>query len=417
MNVIEFHNVWKKFKKGEKLNSLRDAVPHIFRNTVTGNNDLSAMEFWALNNVNFEVEKGNVVGIMGPNGAGKSTILKLLSRIMLPTKGQMKINGRLSALIEVTAGFHPELTGRENVYLNGTILGMRKKEIDNKFEEIVEFSGVREFIDTPVKRYSSGMYSRLGFSVAAHMDPDILLVDEVLSVGDSAFQAKCAEKMRELMKVGATIIIVSHSLSLIQSLCKRTILINNGEVLKDGATEEVLPFYENIVIKEREKEINKKTAVLAEDKVRVASDPLMTINNVTITNAAGKSKEVFNHDEEIVLKIDYFARKLIEKPVFYVDINRTDGILCCSAMTLEDGFMIDKIEGHGSIKVNFGKLNLAPNIYLVKISVCDRELIHSYAVRFQDTFKISVDKSRMTGDVIFLSQVKWEKLENLEKFK
>lgn len=408
-NAIEFHNVWKKFKKGEKLNSLRDSIPRLFKNKIAGDNPLSDMEFWAVKDVSFEVEKGDVIGIMGPNGAGKSTILKLLSRIMLPSKGEMKINGRLSALIEVTAGFHPELTGRENVYLNGTILGMRSREINDKFDEIIEFSGVSEFIDTPVKRYSSGMYSRLGFSVAAHMDPDILLVDEVLSVGDSAFQAKCAEKMRELMKKGATIVIVSHSLSLIQSLCKRAILLNHGEVVKNAPTDEVIPFYENIVIGERENEINKKTAVLAGNQVRVASEPLLDITEVSIKNAAGKSGGAFDQDDEIVLTINYFAKKVIEKPVFWVDINRTDGILCCSAATLEDNFVIDEIEGKGSITVNLGKLRLAPNIYLIKVSICDRELIHSYAVRYQDTLKINVNKARITGDVIFIPQAKWGK--------
>ena len=173
---------------------------------------------------------------------------------MSPTKGKMTIKGRLSALIEVTAGFHPELTGRENVYLNGTILGMKRKEIDRKFDEIVAFSEVEDFIDTPVKRYSSGMYSRLGFSVAAHMDPEILIVDEVLSVGDVAFQSKCAQKMRELMASGATILLVSHQISMIQSLCNRVILLHHGQLIKDGPTEEVIPYYQNITFKKNEEE-------------------------------------------------------------------------------------------------------------------------------------------------------------------
>ena len=210
MNSVEFYNVWKKFRKGEKFNSLRDAIPALFSRLTDAHADepLKEKEFWALCDVSFAVGKGEVVGVMGPNGAGKSTILKLLSKIMYPTKGEMKVNGRLSALIEVTAGFHPELTGRENVYLNGTILGMRKREIDRKFDQIVEFSGISEFIDTPVKRYSSGMYSRLGFSVAANMNPDILLVDEVLSVGDMAFQAKCSQKMN--WEFTHLILIVGH---------------------------------------------------------------------------------------------------------------------------------------------------------------------------------------------------------------
>src|SRR3989338_5611288 len=238
MNVIEFENVWKKFKKGEKFNSLRDSIPAFFKSLAGNKSDdiLAEKEFWAVKGVSFNVKKADVIGIMGPNGAGKSTILKLLSRIIIPNKGAMRINGRLSALIEVTAGFHPELTGRENIYLNGTILGMKKREIDQKFDEIVEFSGISEFIDTPVKRYSSGMYSRLGFSVAAHVNPDVLLVDEVLSVGDIAFRAKCAQKMRELLKSGATIVLVSHQLSLIQNLCKRVILLDQGEIIMDGPT-------------------------------------------------------------------------------------------------------------------------------------------------------------------------------------
>jgi len=177
MNAIEFHHVWKKFRKGERFNSLRDSIPALFSRAAKRKiaKEQAEQDFWAVKNVNFDVGREGVVGIMGPNGAGKSTILKLLSRIIVPNKGSIKIHGRLSALIEVTAGFHPELTGRENVYLNGTILGMKRKEIDKRFDAIVEFSGVSKFIDTPVKRYSSGMYSRLGFSVAAHIDPGILI--------------------------------------------------------------------------------------------------------------------------------------------------------------------------------------------------------------------------------------------------
>lgn len=252
MNVIEFQNVWKKFRRGEKVNSLREALPLFFGNMVKNNGQqLRTDEFWALQNVSFEVKKGDILGIIGPNGAGKSTILKLLSRIMVPNKGAMNIKGRLSALIEITAGFHPDLTGRENLYLNGAILGMNKKEIDKKFDKIIDFSGLNEFIDTPVKRYSSGMAARLGFSVAAHMDPDILLVDEVLSVGDMDFQAKSAQKMRELLNSGATIVFISHNLPLVQNLCRRLILLEKGMILKDGKPEEIIPYYEALVNKQR----------------------------------------------------------------------------------------------------------------------------------------------------------------------
>ena len=280
MNTIEFNNVWKKFKKGEKFNSLRDTIPNFFKGLFLKNDNsigtLEDKEFWAVKDVNFHIKKGEVVGIIGPNGAGKSTVLKILSGIHIPNKGDMRIYGRLSALIEVTAGFHPELTGRENVYLNGTILGMKKKEIDERLEDIIEFSGIREFIDTPVKRYSSGMFSRLGFSVAAHINPDVLLVDEVLSVGDIAFQAKCAQKMRELLKSNVTIVIVSHNLPLIQNLCQRVILINKGEVTKEGSPNEVIPFYENIVFQQTEEELKRKL-INADFKVKVKDQSLVDI--------------------------------------------------------------------------------------------------------------------------------------------
>ena len=244
--ALEFNHVWKKFKKGEKYDSLRDLIPAMARRLFSGNHlgrELQEREFWALKDVSFQVKRGEALGIIGPNGAGKSTILKLLSGILRPNKGEIKVNGRLSALIEVSAGFHPDLTGRENIYLNGTILGMRKEEIDKKFDEIVEFSGLEEFIDTPVKRYSSGMYARLGFSVAAHMEPDVLLVDEVLSVGDWAFQRKCVEKMGSFVRNGITIVFISHNLQAVASLCNRTLLINQGSIVANGPTENVVIHY------------------------------------------------------------------------------------------------------------------------------------------------------------------------------
>tara|TARA_B100000029_G_scaffold251543_1_gene248539 strand:+ start:1991 stop:3274 length:1284 start_codon:yes stop_codon:yes gene_type:complete len=198
---------------------------------------------WALNNISFDIKEGEVVGIIGPNGAGKSTLLKILSKITYPTQGTVQIKGRVSSLLEVGTGFHPELTGRENVYLNGTILGMTRKEVSNKFDEIIDFSGVETFIDTPVKRYSSGMQVRLAFAVAAHLEPEILLVDEVLAVGDAEFQKRCLGKMKDTANAGKTVIFVSHNMTSISRLCDRAILLEKGSLIKDGQSSEVISHY------------------------------------------------------------------------------------------------------------------------------------------------------------------------------
>ncbi len=245
--ALRMEHVYKKFRKGEVYSSLRDLIPALtgkmFRQQELSEDD--KREFWALQDLTFEVHRGEALGIIGRNGAGKSTALKILSRVMKPTKGQMVVYGRLCALIEVTAGFHPDLTGRENIFLNGTILGMSKREIAAKLDQIVAFSGLEEFIDTPVKRYSSGMYARLGFSVAAHVDPEVLIVDEVLSVGDYVFQQRCMDRMREVVKNGTTVLFVSHNLKAVMELCSRAILLDRGKMSAIGATDAVVQRYMN----------------------------------------------------------------------------------------------------------------------------------------------------------------------------
>ncbi len=244
-SVIRFDNVSKRYRLGSRLGDLREFVPdplnlvrhwwaHRNGRTSFGGDGAHAREVWALKDVNFEVGEGEALGIIGPNGAGKSTILKLLAGIIEPTSGRIETRGRVSALIEVGAGFHWDLTGRENVYLNGSILGLTKREIDAKFDSIVEFAELEEFIDTPVKRYSSGMYTRLGFAVAADLDPDILLVDEVLAVGDAGFQHKCLNHMRSLLTSGRVVILVSHNLAAVSDLCTRAIVMSRGATRFDG---------------------------------------------------------------------------------------------------------------------------------------------------------------------------------------
>jgi ABC-type polysaccharide/polyol phosphate transport system ATPase subunit len=226
--AVTFDRVWKKFRRGERLDTMRDVAVSFLKNPFakrTPPEQLAAQEFWALKDVSFEVHPGEALGIIGPNGAGKSTTLKLLTKILKPTMGTCSARGRVGALIEIAAGFHPDLTGRENLYLQGAILGMTRREITAKLEQVVEFSGIREFIDTPVKRYSSGMNARLGFSIAAHVDPDVLVIDEVLSVGDYLFQQKCQARLEEFRRSGAAIVFVSHNMQAIASLCDRALLL------------------------------------------------------------------------------------------------------------------------------------------------------------------------------------------------
>ncbi len=243
--AVVFDRVWKKFRRGERHDSLRDLFPAMARGLFRRSrhdqleND---QEFWALKDVSFEVRPGEALGIIGPNGAGKSTTLKLLTKILRPTRGTSYVRGRVGALIEVAAGFHPDLTGRENIFLQGAIMGMRKAEITRRLDEIVEFAGVAEFVDTPVKRYSSGMNARLGFSIAAHLDPQVLIVDEVLSVGDAAYQRKCVERMHAFKKQGVTIVFVSHNLQAVQDLCDSTLFVKR-DVQAIGPTTDVLKAY------------------------------------------------------------------------------------------------------------------------------------------------------------------------------
>jgi ABC-type polysaccharide/polyol phosphate transport system ATPase subunit len=243
---IEFDRVWKKFRRGESHDSLRDLAPAVVRRLLGRSSvktELSSSDFWAVRDVSFTVRPGQALGIIGPNGAGKSTILKLLTSILRPTRGRCAVHGRIGALIEVSAGFHPDLSGRENVFLQGAIMGMPAGDIARKFDAIVEFSEIADFIDTPVKRYSSGMNARLGLSIAAHLDPDVLIIDEVLAVGDFSFQQRAFDRVRELVKRNIPVIMVSHQLERVAELCSDAILLNHGEVATEGKPADCIAAY------------------------------------------------------------------------------------------------------------------------------------------------------------------------------
>lgn len=300
--AIISNNLGKCFQIGTASQAnLRHAIGDKFRNIMRPGN-VKKEEFWALRNLDFEIGRGEAIGIIGRNGAGKSTLLKILSRITEPSEGRFEINGRVSSLLEVGTGFHPELSGRENIYLNGTILGMRRKEIKAKFDEIVDFSGVAKFIDTPVKHYSSGMKVRLAFSVAAHLEPEILIVDEVLAVGDAEFQKKCLGKMNEVSKnEGRTVLFVSHNMGAVESLCQRGLYLNQGQIVKDSDIKDtIITYLQNAGESEKNGEWNFEKGAI--QKVEMYSDGIKSANIVSGSNM--KISVHFNSDrvcEDIVL--------------------------------------------------------------------------------------------------------------------
>lgn len=285
--AIRVKNLGKKYLLGgpqEPYDTFRDAIINSLKAPLNVFRRAPRDEgFWALKDVSFEVNQGEVVGIIGRNGAGKSTLLKILSRITAPTEGTVELHGRVGSLLEVGTGFHPELTGRENIHLSGSILGMKRWEIDQRFDEIVKFSEIEKFLDTPVKRYSSGMYVRLAFAVAAHLDPEILLVDEVLAVGDAQFQKKCLGKMGEVAKEGRTVMFVSHNMSAISELCPRSLLLQNGEIFKDGSSREVIDCYsnQNTILTGQLRWVSKINAPTDEEFIVATSVSLVNKNGIS----------------------------------------------------------------------------------------------------------------------------------------
>ncbi len=301
--VIDVRNLGKMYRIGatqERSDTLRDAltkgISGMFRRNL---NPGGTEDFWAIKDINFQVERGEALGIIGRNGAGKSTLLKLLSRITTPTEGEIRVKGRVGTLLEVGTGFHPELSGRENIYLNGAILGMTRQEINAKFDEIVAFSEIEKFIDTPVKRYSSGMYIRLAFSVAAHLEPDILLVDEVLAVGDVAFQRKCLGKMGDIAEGGRTVIFVSHNMAAVQSMCQRGIVLNAGKTVFDDRIEPAVQHYLTMV------EDHIDSSALAERQDRVGGDLLRYSGVEFIDTQTGLPVKTLLSGQDVTIKLHY----------------------------------------------------------------------------------------------------------------
>ena len=386
--AIKAEGLSKKYKLGATTgqhDSINDLVKSLIRGGLGKKDKAKAQEFWALRNVSFEIGRGENVGIIGLNGAGKSTLLKVLSQIVTPTEGAAEIHGRLGALLEVGTGFHMELTGRENVYLYGSILGMRRSEVEAKFDQIVEFSEIGKFIDTPVKRYSSGMYVRLAFAVAAHLEPDILLLDEVLAVGDFAFQKKCLDFARALEKRGSTILFVSHNMFTIKSFCPRVIYLRKGEVVYDGPTDEGLRLYES----------DSRLALTPWFNSESGEAPPITITDIVQTDMAGEEKTVFGHGDRIKVRIRYNAHRPVKTPDFRIGIDRSDEVHCCTFSTESDGITIPEVSGEGEIELVTAPLNLVADTYTTTITVrtAGRSVVSQLGVPFHirhDIYQSSV---------------------------
>ena len=340
--VLRATSVGKTYRVGhrEPYRALRDVITDAFkapgRRLRQGANQ-KADWIWALEDVSFGVHRGEVLGLIGANGAGKSTLLKVLSRITQPTAGEVVIRGRVGSLLEVGTGFHPELTGRENIYLNGTILGMRRTEIVSRFDEIVEFSGVERFLDTPVKRYSSGMQVRLAFAVAAHLQPEILLVDEVLAVGDVEFQQKCLGKMRDVTREGRTVIFVSHNLAAVRSLCPRSLVLERGRLAFDGDTASAIERYlgrnaslDNAVVEGSQLERH-----LVKERIYGESQ-LFRCERVSCFDEAGVPSTVFGSDEEIAIAVDYTVLRPLSSFRVLVTLTDLEGIAVLRTETIDD---------------------------------------------------------------------------------
>ncbi len=320
----------------------------------SGHKKFRQQDFWALKHVSFQIKQGEVVGIIGRNGAGKSTLLKLLSRITGPTEGRIRLNGRTASLLEVGTGFHQELTGRENIFLNGAILGMTRAEIIRKFDEIVEFSGVEEFLDTPVKRYSSGMYVRLAFAVAAHLEPEVLIVDEVLAVGDAAFQKKCLDKMENFAQSGRTVLFVSHNMEAVRRLCQRVILFDGGEVRADGDVDSVVENYFS------------RFSTGFGQQLRGADG--LAIEKVVLKNDGGQETRQFCPGDDLIIDITFDAQKCLEKPYFILAVRGQKGN-CFTANMLLDGHRPKFLNGKGRISCRFKSIPLLPQRYTVQLAI------------------------------------------------
>jgi lipopolysaccharide transport system ATP-binding protein len=391
MTAIRFDRVSKQFTLHlERPRSFQE----LFLNLIRFKRNRTEEEYWALRDVSFEIEPGEMIGIVGDNGAGKSTLLKLISRIIEPSAGEVTVNGRLSALLELGAGFHPDLTGRENIYLNGSILGFSRTDVDLILDDIVEFSEMERFIDVPVKHYSSGMYMRLGFSIAIHVRPDVLLVDEVLAVGDQAFQFRCLDKIIEMKRKGVTIILVTHDLDAVHSFCDRAIWLDDGQIQGVGPVGLVLGQYLDQVHADDGQALQKAEAARKKGEgtgeIADRSSPEdgetawrwgsreVEITHVQFLDGAGQERRFFKTGETFVARIHYVAHQRVQSPLFGAALHHADGFHLSGPNTQFADYAIEAIDGEGYLDFIIPHLPLLNGTFLFSAAVYDGKGQHAY---------------------------------------
>lgn len=362
MKAVEVSNVSKRyFLRKEAMRSLKSTVVGL----LTGKQVRE--DLWALKDVSFSAEQGETVGVIGANGAGKSTLLGVIAGTITPTSGSVHVEGRMSTLLELGAGFHPDLTGRENVFLNGSILGLSRKYIEERFSDIVGFAGLSQFIDVPVKHYSSGMYVRLGFAVAVEVDPDVLLVDEVLAVGDEEFRKKCMNKMESFQKASKTIVVVSHDLEAVKKICHKVVLLGEGRIVDLGEPGEVVEEYLRLGIEQQDSVIKREWGTKE-----------AVISGVTFWNETGEETSRFASGETIVIRIAYKCRRRIDDPVFGFAIADYQGKVCYGSNTILDEVPIAHIEGEGEIRLILHSPPITRGKYRFSFSLHSRDHLTNY---------------------------------------
>jgi len=389
---IRVHKLSKRYKLGQFAGSrmLRESLVNWCKGLFRREKSVQST-FWALKDISIDIKEGEVLGIIGRNGAGKSTLLKVLSKITFPTSGSLKVNGRVASLLEVGTGFHDELTGRENIFLNGSILGMGKKEIQKQMDAIVSFAGVERFIDTPIKRYSSGMRLRLGFAVAAHLESDILIVDEVLAVGDAGFQKKCLAAMGNLRAKGKTVLFVSHNMLAVENLCSRVIWIDNGQVKQDGEPKEVINAYmTSFAEAQTGYNFEKITSRRGSGDARLTSLEFLNIDREPL--------KAIRSGDRVVVRFYYNVKNPIAYPIFVFRILTEHGMLITELNTWSIDFEIPRLEpGVGSIDLEIEFLNLMPGRYFITLLLADMGTLDYDVLDNCGTFMVEPSDFYQTG--------------------